>query len=372
MAWAAAAQLTAFKNAAGDDVPFLLARNNMLDAISSEWNETGQLAGTDKTDPEYPVEGAYSGRLDLGTRPAGITGQGFACFVVELPAGGVPMDSIAMKFLALDNATYTIRVQIANASTFDAGGGALTTGNFAAQMALADTVDDPLTPDASDDEEGGAGPDEVLTIARWSLTTSGVNPKRLLAWALGPPGGAAAISDYLDPEDANALTVTKVSWLRIVVSRDSGNLVVQPHLGEFWISARRQLARNFLSDGKYSERPDGASVEDFRAKSRARTRYVRAKGYRDIKGTYVMGETDIYGLPTNDVDTMHGVIDDSEEGTNPVWIVAQPKAQPQRAQMGYMPEDLVEDVRLPLEDFKERRFDFEVMEIPPFQKEEPA
>lgn len=345
MAYAQASQLQALKDAAGDDATLILARNNLLDALSARWTADGTLTGTDITDPEFPIEGAYSGRLDEGTKPTGASAAD-VYYVAELPAAGVPLDSICIKLLALDaSATFEVRVQISNGSGFDDGAG---------------------NPDA-----GPIGADLVQTVAKWTVT-GGSNPKRLIAWALGPPAGASPgpITDYLDPEDAKAQLYTKVPFIRVRVTHTSGTISTQPHIGEFWISTRRQLARGFLTDGQFSERPDGADVNDFQAKSRATTRYVRAKGYRDIRGTYPMGETDIYSLPTNDVDTMHGVIDDSEEGTNPIWVCVRPKTSPQRTQFGFL-ED-VSDLRLALQDFRLREFSLSLIEMPPFQKEEPA
>lgn len=131
-----------------------------------------------------------------------------------------------------------------------------------------------------------------------------------------------------------------------------------PAVGEVFVAASRQLSRKF--DIPYDDAPLASEVREFVARNRAVTRYVDARGFRDLDARATPTGSDTFGL--DDVATFRGIFTDCDHGTRPIVFIENPQSAPNASLFGFGgPEN-----KMPLQGPFKRMADFVFGEQPPF------
>lgn len=149
-----------------------------------------------------------------------------------------------------------------------------------------------------------------------------------------------------------------LEYIRLKFVNGTGTAV--PSVGEVFVSGQRQLSRNWNVGGEYDDAPLSASVRDFRARNRSTSRYVDARGFRDIIGKAWPTGSDSYGL--DDVSRFRAIFAECNHGAEPVVYIESPATSPHEALFGFLkPEN-----RMPLQGPYKRIKEFYLSEEPPF------
>lgn len=135
-----------------------------------------------------------------------------------------------------------------------------------------------------------------------------------------------------------------------------------PNVGEVCIGRSLQLSRKF--NIPYDDEPIESKAREFEAKNRGITRYVDARGFRDLLAQWTPTGSDNYGL--DDVSTIRQIFSHAKHGTEPIVYVENPSSAPDVGLFGFGSLES----RLDLQGPYKRNAPWMMQELPPFQARE--
>lgn len=270
--------------------PAILARHLVRDQrLVLGWTTSGLNAGPFTSDPLFPIERLYDGRLYYDSRPVA------AATTHYINMRFTPAELDCAFFEVMGTTTWDVILQLSN--------------------------------------DGAAG---WTTIFTW----------------LGVSGGQAGHARRFQINAGSYYAGVEYARLRF------NGISAIPAVGEVCLGRSQQISRKF--DIPYDDAPLGAEVREFVGRNRAKTRYVDARGFRDLFARATPTGSDNYGL--NDVASFRSIFTESEHGTQPIVYVENPSSAPSSALFGM---GALED-RMDLQGPYKRLKDWTFEEQPPF------
>jgi hypothetical protein len=307
MAYSAAALDAGIAAATADDRPCMIMKNHLEDpAIATEWHEDDIATGaqSDVTNPDYPTSNLANGQPWTVSKVE--LGLGKSTYYLYIRLATRTVDAIAIKLGRITNGNADITVKVSDAANFTGG--------------------------------------TTKTVATWS----GVQQyRRVASLNLGYNGITPPVQ------------YTSLQYVQIAFTNTVGSFPIE--VSEVWLGERRQLASRL--ELEYDDQPIGLDTAAFRSRGRATTRYVLAKGYRDLGGTLLASNrgSNVYsGL--NDLDTMRDGFAENKFGTLPVAYWELPASAPNSFLMGY----IMTDLHAPQGNACRHPISFDFEEQPPF------
>jgi len=299
-AYSAANVDTADVARAAADKPLLVATNALESpAADARWTMDGVYSGQDYADEAYPTRWAYDRRTNLWTRPLSSASAStwYLCFQVDPDTA---FDVAAIIGHNFDTLNATVSLQIAEDEAFSVN---------------------------------------LVTLCSWTPTTL---TRRKVSRALGIPTYPAAQQ------------FSSVFWARLKVTQ-AGGTPISPQVGEVILGQRRQLY--YKSRIPIDDQAQQSDTTDTRAKSSARTRYVRSHGQAITTIRRAVGTT-------AEVSVIRSWFDDCEHGTKPFLYIEDPASS--LATTAYWMFLTDPRLELPLQGPIERAWEAELEEDPPF------
>jgi hypothetical protein len=284
MAYATGTVTTGEQDALTAGRPLLCATNHVRNIRSGttalEWSASGSWAdsapagASNRTSSSYPTTRAWDGRLYADTRPTGAEGT---------EGSGLSERRVFYLLADLDEstlATHTIDLVMVRPLNVSSWPGVATV-----QVQIAD--DNAFT-------------SNLLTIA--SFTGADLADRKLLDLNLTTGAGANLYGRFTSVRYARLRISTTVTW---------GS--VRPQIGEWVMGRRRQLAHN--PRVPHDERPASSAVADFVAQSQAVSRYVYARGARNIEAGLMPVASGAYSI--DEVSTLRSWFSEADFGSRP-------------------------------------------------------
>lgn len=243
-------------------------------SASGSWSDSAPAGASNRTSASYPTSRAWDGRLYADTRPSGAEGtEGsglnerrvfyLLADLDESSAATHTIDLVMVRPLNVSSwpGVATLQVQIADNSTFTTN---------------------------------------LVTIA--SFTGADLADRKLLDLNLTTGAGANLYGRFTSVRYARLRISTTVTWGSI-----------RPQIGEWVMGRRRQLAHN--PRVPHDDRPASSVVADFRSQSQAVSRYIYARGARNIEAGLMPVPSGAYSI--DEVATLRSWFEESGWGTRP-------------------------------------------------------